>query len=88
MYEILVSRTFEKQFKTLSKQLQNRVKKALLKLEDDPLKPRSGLNIKSLVNTKPQKHRLRIGEYRIVYLVEKKTVKVIEIFLRGREYRK
>ena len=88
MYEILVSRTFQKQFKTLSKQMQKRVKDALLELEDDPFEPRSGANIKPLINTKPQKHRLRIAEYRIVYLVDNKTVQIIEIFKRGREYRK
>ena len=46
----------------------------------------AGADIKELKNTKPQKHRIRIGDYRIVYLTEKNTVKVIEIFLRGRGY--
>ena len=87
MYTILVSRTFQKQYHTLSKNMQKRVKKALLELEDDPFESRSGADIKILVNTRPQKHRLRVGDYRIVYLVEKKTVKLIEIFQRGRGYR-
>ena len=87
MYHILVSRTFQKQFHTLPKRMQNRVKKALSELEENPIESRSGADIKSLKNTKPQKHRIRVGDYRIVYLVEKKTVKVIEIFQRGRGYK-
>ena len=87
MFEILISLTFQKQFHTLDRSMQKRVKKALSELEDDPFKPRSGANIKELKNTKPQKHRIRVGDDRIVYIVEKKTIKIIEIFQRGRRYR-
>lgn len=87
MHEILLSKTFQKQFKTLDKSMQKRVRNALLALEENPIEPRPGADIKELKNTKPQKHRIRIGDYRIVYFMEKKTVKVIEIFLRGRGYR-
>ena len=87
MHEILLSKTFQKQFKTLDKPAQKRVMNALLALEENPLKSRPGADIKELKNTKPQKHRIRIGDYRIVYLIEKNTVKIIEIFLRGRGYR-
>ena len=90
MFNILVSRTFQKQFKTLPKSMQKRVITALAELEDNPFEPRSGANINELKNTKPQKYRIRIGDYRIVYLVliDKNIVKVIEIFQRGRGYRK
>lgn len=87
MYQILLSKTFQKQFKTLDKPMQKRVKNALLALEDNSIEPRPGADIKELKNTKPPKHRIRVGNYRIVYLVEKNTVKIIEIFLRGRGYR-
>jgi len=63
------------------------VNKALVELEDDPFKSRSGADIKALKNTKPQKHRNRVGDYRIVYLVDKNMMKVIGIFQRGRGYR-
>jgi len=87
MFNILVSRTFQKQFKTLPKSMQKRVKTALTELEDNPFDYRSGADIKELKNTKPQKHRIRVGDYRIVYLVDKKVIQVIEIFQRGRGYR-
>ena len=87
MPQILLSKTFQKQFKTLDKSMQKRVKNALLALEENPMESRPGADIKELKNTKPQKHRIRIGDYRIVYLIEKNAVKAIEIFLRGRGYR-
>ena len=87
MFNILVSRTFQKQFKTLPKSMQNRVKIALAELEDNPFDSRSGADIKELKSTKPQKHRIRIGDYRIVYFVDKKVISIIEIFQRGRGYR-
>ncbi len=37
--------------------------------------------------TEPVKYRLRVGDYRVVYIVVRSEVKVIEIFVRGRGYR-
>lgn len=88
MFNVLVSRTFQKQFNELDKKMQKRIKAALKELKNDPIKPRSGADIQSLSGTKPQKHRMRVGYYRIVFLIDKKTVKVIEMFKRGRGYRK
>ncbi len=88
MHTVLVSGTFKKQFKRLDKKTQKRVRKALKELETDPIKPRSGAAIEALLDTRPQKQRLRVGDYRIIYRVEKKTAKVIEIFTRGRGYRR
>jgi mRNA-degrading endonuclease RelE of RelBE toxin-antitoxin system len=44
------------------------------------------MDIKPLTATSPKKHRLRVGDYRIVYFVEEKTVRIIEVFIRGRGY--
>ncbi|MCD6512000.1 MAG: type II toxin-antitoxin system RelE/ParE family toxin [Thermoplasmata archaeon] len=88
MFQVLVSRTFQKQFHSLSKNLQKRIRIALKKLEEDPLKPRTNVDIKPLKDTKPQKYRLKTGNYRIIYNVENNTVKVIELFYRERGYRK
>ena len=60
----------------------------LKELEKDPKKARPNADISPLSGTKPQKHRLRVGEYRVIYLIDKKTVSVIEVFKRGRGYRK
>jgi mRNA-degrading endonuclease RelE of RelBE toxin-antitoxin system len=66
--------------------MKKRVKKGLSELGEDPLTPRSKADIKILEGTDPVKRRLRVGDYRIIYLVDKRSVKVIEIFPRGRGY--
>ena len=86
MYSVTVSRTFQKQFHSLQKQLQNRIRNALKELEINPNQSRSGADIKPLTSTKPQKHRLIVGEYRIIYMIEGNTVYVIEVFKRSRGY--
>ena len=86
MYDVLVSRTFRKQFHLLQKKLQEGIKSALKELEINPNQPRSGADIKPLKKTRPQKYRMRVGEYRIIYLIEGGTVHVIEVFRRGRGY--
>jgi len=86
IYTVIVSRTFQKQFYSLQEKLQERIKNALKELEINPNQPRAGADIKPLKKTKPQKHRLRVGDYRIIYLIEGNTVYVIEVFRRGRGY--
>lgn len=88
MHTVFVSATFQKQFKALQNDLQKRIKSALKKLEENPFQPRPNADIIALTGTTPQKHRLRIGDYRIIYLIEGENVKVIEVFRRGRGYRR
>ena len=87
MYKVLVSRTFQRQFRNLPEKIQSRIRKGLKELESDPLRPRPNADIKALKDTNPQKYRLRIGDYRVIYTVEDGAVKVIELFIRGRGYR-
>ena len=87
MFRVLVSRTFQKQFRELLGDIQDRIRSGLKELENDPFKPRPNADIKALRDTRPQKYRLRIADYRIVYIVDSDVVKVIEIFSRGRGYR-
>ncbi|MBU7039004.1 MAG: type II toxin-antitoxin system RelE/ParE family toxin [Theionarchaea archaeon] len=87
MYTILVSKTFLRQFTNLESSIREKIRLALRNLETDPFKSRSGTDIKRLSHTRPTKYRLRVGTYRIIYVVENKTVKVLEVFKRGKEYR-
>ncbi|WP_211531229.1 type II toxin-antitoxin system RelE family toxin [Methanocalculus chunghsingensis] len=86
-YAVLVSRTFQKQFQILGEDARNRIRNSLKDLAPDPFTPRSGLDIKILTDSHPKKYRLRVGEYRIIYAVDSSSVRIIEIFRRGREYR-
>jgi addiction module RelE/StbE family toxin len=87
MYKILASETFQKQFKKIEKKLKSKILDGIHNLASDPFTPRTGADILPVKGTKPQKYRLRVGDYRIIYCVEEDIVKVIEIFTRGRDYR-
>ncbi len=83
--DVLVSRTFQRFFDDLDETVQDRLRTALEALEEDPYEPRSGADIKRLSKTDPVKHRVRVGDWRIVYRVveDERVVKVIEGFRRG-----
>jgi len=84
---VLVSTTFRQQFHKLDSATQARLQEGLAALAEDPVTPRPGADIRSLRSTVPPKHRLRVGSYRIIYIVEPEAVKVLELFRRGRGYR-
>lgn len=86
MYQVAVSETFQKQYNSIDKKLQKRIKEKLQNLKEDPFSARSGADILPVKGTNPQKYRLRVGDYRIIYCVEKDIVKVIEMFPRGKGY--
>lgn len=81
-YTVLVSRTFQKSFHELPKNTQDRIRKHLWELKEDPVTSRSHCDIKILQDTDPKKYRLRVGDYRIIYLIDKKKIKVIELIKR------
>jgi len=86
MFEIIVSKTFQKQFHSLSQDDQKCVFQGLPVLAEDPFTPRSGADIKFLLPTVPKKYRLRIGELRIIYSIRDEKILVIEVFRRGKGY--
>ena len=85
---VLVSKTFQKKFYQIQKNLQNLLRKSLEELENNPYKSRPNCDIKLLKDTKPKKYRLRVGEYRIIYTIELKDVKVIDLLKRETGYGK
>lgn len=87
MYSVTTSETFRKQLSKLETKDKNRIRKGLQCLCEDPITPRSGADILLMERTDPPKYRIRIGNFRVVYRIEKKVVKIIEVFPRGRGYR-
>lgn len=85
-YKVYVSRTFQKKYNLLQKRIQNLIKKTLKELQKDPFTSRSNCDIKLLKDTKPKKHRLRVSNYRVIYLVETKDIKVIDLIKREAGY--
>jgi len=81
-YKVFVSRTFQKIYNELPRETRDRIKKHLQELENDPFTSRSHCDIKILHDTGPKKYRLRVGEYRIIYLIEDRQVKILDCIKR------
>ena len=87
-YKVLLSQTAVSQLSMLNAKETSRIKDALSALEDDPFQRRSGADIKKLVTTDdPPLFRLRIGNYRAIYFVLEKEVRVTEIIHRRKGYK-
>lgn len=86
-FRVSLSETAVRQLRKLSRGAQGRMLKGLRALEEDPYRPRPKPDIRPIEGTEPRKYRLRVGDYRAVYAVVGKEVKVLEIFTRGRGYR-
>lgn len=85
-YKVLVSRTFQHKFNQTQKNVQKKIKNALKELRNDPHLSRPNCDLKPLKDTHPKKHRLRVGDYRIIFIVVSKEVKVIDLLKRETGY--
>ena len=85
-FSVLVSKTFQKKFYKLQKDFQNKIRKSLRELQNDPFTSRPVCDVKTLKDTQPKKYRLRVGDYRVIYIVENKEVKVIDLLKREAGY--
>ena len=85
-YEVLLSETAIRQYKRISPDLQKKIKRNLAELKNDPFRPRPKADIKKLKGPKRNYYRLRIGNYRAIYVVEGKKVKVAKILPRSSAY--
>jgi mRNA interferase RelE/StbE len=87
-YKVLVSENSRAFFNSLEEKTQKRIKTALNKLNENPFKKRSGADIKKLEGSfDPILFRLRVGEYRLVYSVIEKEVKITSIIHRSKGYK-
>ena len=81
-FKVFISKTFQKKFYHLPKNIQNSIRKSLKELEQDPFTSRTNCDIKLLKDTKPKKYRIRIGDYRVIYFVEHNRAKIIDLLKR------
>jgi len=86
MFRVLVSRTSQTEFQKIPFNSQTRIRKSLPCLEEDPYAPRAHADIRPLKDTHPQKYRLSVGNFRIVYVVLGNEVKILEILTRRKGY--
>jgi mRNA interferase RelE/StbE len=82
----VISESAAKELVALDKKRKEFLKR-LSVLNEDPFSNRSKADIKKLHGLKnPELYRLRIGDFRVVYFVEKNTVKITHILKRGNVY--
>ncbi len=86
-FEILIFTSAEKEMKSLESKTRERIKSAVKVLEEDPFRRRAKADIKKLHGLKdPELYRLRVGDFRIVYYVEKSSVTITHVLKRGSIY--
>ena len=73
-YEVLLSTTAAKEFKSLQKMEQNRIREKLNDLVKDPYNNSHRLDTKKLTGTSRIYYRLRVGDYRIICLLDEDRV--------------
>jgi mRNA-degrading endonuclease RelE of RelBE toxin-antitoxin system len=83
---VLVSRTFQRKYQQLPNALRNQIKGSLAELKENPITSRPKCDIKLLKDTHPKKYRLRVGDYRIIYIIIKQEVRVIDVLKRELGY--
>ena len=86
-FEVLLSETARRQLKGLPSNMQERVKKALAELYDDPYRSRPKADIRKLKGPNRDYYRIRIGNYRAIYIVDGKNVMVAKILPRSSAYK-
>jgi mRNA interferase RelE/StbE len=83
LYAVRVKRSAEKEMDRLPQDIFDRVAEAILELEDDP-RPHGCKKLKGV-----EEYRLRVGPYRILYLIddEKRVVEIVAVGHRREVYR-
>ena len=88
-YRVMVHPAARKVLEGLPANRRRKVLEGLRRLAEDPDTPRLKMDIRKIKGPAGRRdlYRLRVGDYRILYDIEKDTVWVTEIFRRGRGYR-
>ena len=75
-YEVLIDERVEKDLDKVPKFIVEKFLKLLDEFEKNPIRPRSGFDVKPMEGYPSNTYRLRIGKYRVLYSVENETKKV------------
>lgn len=87
-YTVLLSQTAVKQLTVLPGEQSELIKEKLRLLQDHLFDSRTRLNIKRLrTSHDPPFFRLRVGDYRIIFTVIDREIRVTEILHRSKAYR-
>ena len=89
LYEVLIDERVEKDLEKVPKYVVEKFLKLLDEFETNPIRPRSGFDVKPMEGYPSNTYRLRIGKYRVLYSVynEDKKVMITTIQHRGDAYK-
>ena len=86
-YEVLISETALRALRSLPHSEAEKIKQHLQELREDPFKPRPKADIKKLAGFgNPDVFRLRIGDFRAIYSIFGRQIKVAAVFRREKGY--
>ena len=81
MYKVRVTTRFERVFKKLEKRTQQQILTILNELAEDPF---NHPNSRSIVGVKEKAFRVRMGRWRVLYIVmtKEQVLEVIDLFMK------
>ncbi|MCK5562303.1 MAG: type II toxin-antitoxin system RelE/ParE family toxin [Thermoplasmata archaeon] len=85
-FRVFISETARRQLNSLHPDMRKQIKKKLRKLEEDPYRARAKVDIKKLKGPNKDYFRLRIGNYRAIYVIDGNKVKIAKILPRSKAY--
>ena len=88
-FEVLIDERVEKDLEKVPKYIVLKFIKLLDEFETDPIRPRSGFDLKPMEGYPRNTYRLRIGDYRVLYAVdhEVRKVRITSVQHRGDAYK-
>ena len=87
-FEVLLCKTAIRELERVPADIAKRIRAKLPVLRDDPRRPRPGADIRLIFGREdPPLYRLRVGDYRVFYLVLQTEVRVVYNLHRSRAYR-
>jgi mRNA-degrading endonuclease RelE of RelBE toxin-antitoxin system len=86
IFEVLLSETARRQLSEIPPNDRAKVKDKLRELKTEPYRSGPKTDIKKLKGPKKSYCRLRVGQYRAIYIIEGETVLVAKILLRSKAY--
>ena len=86
-YEIRLHPKAVRFFNRCNPATKEQLKSKIRVLENHPKLKRSGADIKKIRDANPEAYRLRIGDYRVIYIIEEGIVWITEIMHRQKGYR-
>ena len=75
-FEVLIDERVKKDLEKIPMHIVKKFVKLLDEFEKDPIRPRSGFDVKPMEGYPSNTYRLRIGKYRVLYAMDNETKKV------------